>query len=62
MKSSEACKSNPDNIAVFSRLFECLHMEYSYNLTLAAMEGEVSAECPRANLRQLWKRRATSRW
>jgi len=54
VKPSEACKSNPESIAVFSRLLECLHMDYSHDLTLVAVEGEVSAECPWANHVHNW--------
>jgi hypothetical protein len=51
---SEACKSNAENIAVFSRLLECLHMGYSPDLTSEAVEGEVSTECLWANHVHNW--------
>jgi hypothetical protein len=54
VKPSEACKSNPENIAVFSRLLECLHLEYNHDLSLAAVEGECCADCPWANHVHNW--------
>lgn len=35
-------------------MLECLHMEYSHDLTLAAVEGEVSSECHWANHSHNW--------
>lgn len=54
VKPSEACKSNPENIAIFSRLLECLHLEYSHDLSLTAVEGECCADCPWANHVHNW--------
>lgn len=62
---SVACKSSPDNVMVFTRLLECLHMKYSCglecphiwcpsDLLLAAKDGENSAECSWANHVHNW--------
>jgi len=54
VKPSEACKSNPENISTFNRLLECLHLEYSHDLTLVAVDGDVSEACPWPNHTHNW--------
>ena len=54
VKPSEACKSNPESTSTFNRLLECLHLEYSHDLTLVAEDGEVSDACPWSNHTHNW--------
>lgn len=54
VKPSEACKSNSESIAIFNRLLECLHLEYSSDLTLVAEDGEVSGACTWSNHTHNW--------
>jgi hypothetical protein len=54
VKPSEACKSNPENISTFNRLLECLHLDYSHDLALVAVDGDVSDACPWPNHSHNW--------
>jgi hypothetical protein len=54
LKLSEACKSNSESISTFNRLLECLHLEYTHDLTLVAVNGEVSFDCPWPNHTYNW--------
>ena len=54
IKPSQACKSNAENISVFTRLLECLHLANNHDLVLVSEDGELSDECPWSNFTYNW--------
>jgi hypothetical protein len=54
LNPSRACKSNPETIAVFMGLLECLHFTVGHNLLTSAVKCEISDECPWPNHSHNW--------